>query len=205
MSKSSHHDGGNVKGGGRKTPDVSHVSNPDVDHEISDVRVGPIAKFVVGLFIFGVIVCILMLLLFNLFERRRQGEPDPPPLARTGDERFPPEPRLQAAPGFGVEVKPGQRVDLQLKEPQAEMKVVNQIWEKQLTTYGWVDQGAGTVRIPIEEAKKLMVRKQEEKAKTAPAVRSPEQPPPGGEQRGNRGEEMPASSSSGQMLEKRNQ
>ncbi len=206
MAESSHHSGGG-HGHTRRTPDVSHVTNPNVSHETSDVLVGPIAKFVVGLFIFGVVVCVLMMLLFNLFERRRQGEPDPPPLARTGDERLPPEPRLQAAPGFGVEVGPGQRVDLKLKEPQAEMKVVRQIWQEQLTTYGWADQNTGAVRIPIEEAKKLMVRKQGEKGGGAPPTGSPQQQQPAGAggAQSRQAEAVPADSSSGRTLEKGNQ
>ena len=206
MAESSHHGGGG-HGHARRTPDVSHVTNPDVSHETSDVLVGPIAKFVVGLFIFGLVVCVLMMLLFNLFERRRLGEPDPPPLARTGDERLPPEPRLQAAPGFGVEVGPGQRVDLKLKEPQAEMKVVRDIWQEQLTTYGWADQNTGAVRIPIEEAKKLMVRKQGEKGGGAPPAGSPQQQQPAGAggAQSKQAEAVPADSSSGRTLEKGNQ
>ena len=40
MAESSPHSGGG-HGHTRRTPDVSHVTNPDVSHETSDVRVGP--------------------------------------------------------------------------------------------------------------------------------------------------------------------
>ena len=34
-----------------ETPDTSYIKNVDVTHEVSDVYIGGIAKFVVGLFI----------------------------------------------------------------------------------------------------------------------------------------------------------
>ena len=177
-----------------ETPDVSHIQNPDVAHEHTDVRVGAIAWFVFGLFVFGVVVCVLMLVLFNIFDRREERAERPTsPLARTGDERLPPEPRLQAAPGFRAE---GQ--NLEKKEPQAEMKVVRQKWDEQLNTYDWIDQSAGTVRIPIEQAKKLMVKRAAEKARSAP----PQSPQQDGQK--TEGQALPAASSSGQVMEQRN-
>ena len=192
-----------------RTPDVSHISNPDVTHEESDVAVGPIAKFVFGLFVFGIVVGLLMALLFNFFERRAvESERPSSPLARQGEERLPPDPRLQAAPGFGVEVE-GKRADLSLKEPQAEYKVVRKIWETELTTYGWVDQSAGTVRMPINDAMALYLQRQQSRTPgQQPAGQAPPAGQPGGS--GNAAapasrEEMPSASSSGQQMEKKHQ
>ncbi|HEX5708846.1 MAG TPA: hypothetical protein VFX96_16220 [Pyrinomonadaceae bacterium] len=184
------------------TPDVSYIRNTDVAHEESDVAVGPIAKFVVALFIFGVVICIAMLLLFNFFERRaQQSERRPSPLARRGAETLPPEPRLQAAPGFGVEVPGGPRRDLQLKEPQAELNVVRENWETELRSYGWADQSAGTVRIPIERAKEMYLERQRAKTQGAQQQGTQgQQPAPP-----TRDEETPAASSSGRTTERRNQ
>jgi hypothetical protein len=187
------------------TPDVSFIKNPDVAHEVSDVSVGPIAKFVVGLFIFGVVVCVLMLLLFKFFEARAKSNELPAsPVARQGTDRLPPAPRLQGAPGFEVQERSDVLTEserkLELREPQAEMKSVRKIWDHDLGNYGLVEGAPGQpgrVRIPIEEAKKLMARREAEKAQGRPASE--------GEQNKAEGETIPSSSSSGRQPERRNQ
>ncbi|HEX8476085.1 MAG TPA: hypothetical protein VF666_18950 [Pyrinomonadaceae bacterium] len=194
------------------TPDVSYITNPDVAHEHTDVAVAPIAKFVVGLFIFGLIVLALVWGLFRYFDYREKAiEPQASPLARRGDERLPPEPRLQLAPGFGVRDENGKFVDLsitgappELKIPQAEYIETRKKWMQQLTTYGWADQGTGAVRIPIKDAKERFIQ-QQAAAQTNPAqTQSPQQTP---QQQGGQAnvETMPAASSSGQTTEKKNQ
>ncbi|MBA3322574.1 MAG: hypothetical protein H0T45_14165 [Pyrinomonadaceae bacterium] len=181
------------------TPDVSHITNPDVSHETTDVRVKPIAWFVFGLFVFGVIVCVSMFGLFRIFEARAKADERPAsPLARTGEERLPPEPRLQAAPGFGVTGEDGQRVDLSLKEPQSEYRVIRQQWEQELKNYGWADEGTGRVRVPIDEAKKMFLQRQSQQQPSQTGQQQGQQPPAGDEI-------MPSPSSSGQQGEKRNQ
>src|SRR6267142_6557402 len=118
---------------GRETPDVSHIQNIDVTHEASDVNIGGILKFVVGLTIFGIIVNVLMWGMFRFFNAEEATkEPKPGPMAMTKDERLPPEPRLQAAPGFGVKLVNGQWVTLEKREPQAEYRVLREQWERQL-------------------------------------------------------------------------
>lgn len=188
------------------TPDVSFIKNPDVAHEVSDVSVGPIAKFVVGLFIFGVVVCVLMLLLFKFFEARAVSNELPPsPVARQGAERLPPEPRLQGAPGFGVEERKDVLTDesernLELREPQAEMKSVRKIWDHDLNNYGLIEGAPGQpgrVRIPIAEAKKLYAQREAGKTQGRPASEQ--------EQNKAAGETIPSPSSSGRQPERRNQ
>lgn len=187
------------------TPDVSYIRNADVAHEESDVAVGPIAKFVVALFIFGVVICISMLLLFNFFERRaRDNERRASPLARRGAETLPPEPRLQAAPGFGVAMPNGERRDLQLREPQSEYIVVRENWERELKSYGWADESAGTVRVPIDEAMRMYLERRQQKAQSAqgqPGAQGAQQ----GTQPAPQNEQTPAASSSGRTTERRNQ
>src|SRR5215211_4977750 len=113
--------------GHRKKDDIHET--PDVSHESSDVNVGSIAKFVIGLFVLTVITFVLMNLLFKVLENRA-AKLDPPkrPMALTEQERLPPEPRLQAAPGFGVQESQDKRVNLQLREPQAEYNELRKIW-----------------------------------------------------------------------------
>jgi hypothetical protein len=180
------------------TPDVSFITNPDVEHEHTDVSVGPIAKFVVALFIFGVVVSVLMLVLFKFFDaREKTAEPPASPLARVGKERLPPEPRLQASRGFEAE-----GVNLELKEPQAEMKVVSEKWRRELTN-GWTDAATGARGIPIAEAKKIFLEREQQKAQgTGNTTNAPAgQPQSNGQTRA--GEQIP--SSSGQQTEVKNQ
>jgi len=125
--------GHSVHGHAKETPDVSHIKNIDVTHEASDVSVGGILKFVVALTIFGIIVHILMWGMFRFFNAQEQTkEPKQGPMAMTKEERLPPEPRLQAAPGFGVKLVNGQWVSLEKREPEAEYRVLREQWERQL-------------------------------------------------------------------------
>lgn len=137
-----------------ETPDASDIRNPDITHEVSDVNTRGILWFV--LFLAGLIVLALLLLrgMYSMFESwARTAEGEKPVMARSAEERLPPEPRLQAAPGYKAE---GQ--SLELKEPQAEWKVVREKWKQELEGYGIVDPNQQIGRIPIEEAIKTVAR-----------------------------------------------
>ena len=115
-----------------ETPDVSHIRNVEVEHEMSDVSVSGVATFVGVLTITTIVIALGMWMLFRYFDRQAAKERQPGPMALSQKERLPPEPRLQAAPGFEVTLENGQRVELKLREPQAEYRVLKQEWEKQL-------------------------------------------------------------------------
>lgn len=179
-----------------ETPDVSHIQNPDVSHEASDVNVGSIIKFVIGLFVLTVISFVLMKLLYNVLENRAaQADPPARPMAMSEKERLPPEPRLQGAPGFGVNLGEGkERINLQLREPQAEYNELRKIWD--LALAGKPDPRTGLVSMPIEEAMK--------KISEDGSLRS--RPPADGQQPiGVGGMDIPSYQSSGRMTEKRDQ
>jgi hypothetical protein len=167
-----------------------------VSHEASDVNVRSIIIFAGGLLAFGIIVHILMWLMFNYMEdRARKEEPPQRHMALTEKERVPPEPRLQAAPGFGLNLGEGkQRISLELREPQAEYNELSKIWKDELD--GKPDPRTGLVSMPIEEAKQkilsdggLKVRPQAE----------------GQQQIDVQGMDIPSYQSSGRMTEKRDQ
>lgn len=160
MAKLGHR--GNGHGHVTETPDVSHVRNPDVTHEMSDVNVPGILKFVVALVIMTVVVYILMYLLFGFFnaqEVRKEGEAPPGPMAMSEQERLPPEPRLQAASGFGVKLENGEWVNLEKREPQAEYRVLKEQWDR-LLKEGPKDQSGNPVGLPIEQAMQKVVEGQ---------------------------------------------
>jgi len=179
-----------------ETPDVSYIRNLDVSHEASDVDVGTIVKFVIGLFVLTVISFVLMHLLYNVLEKRAaRADPSPRPMAMTEKERLPPEPRLQAAPGFGIELGEGKgMINLQLREPQAEYQELQKIWNDVLG--GKADPRTGLAGMPIEEAKQKII--QDGSLKVRP-------PADGQSQFGPAGMDIPSYQSSGRMTEKRDQ
>ena len=73
-------------------------------------------------------------------------------MAMNDKERLPPEPRLQSAPGFGVDSENG-RVNMELVPPQAEYRELAKQWED-LWEHGQKDKQTGVVTlVPIDEAK----------------------------------------------------
>jgi hypothetical protein len=115
--------------------------HPEGHHEVSDVDIRPILAFAGGLIAVVVVVSLLVTLLFKLLDARKAREQTNQfPLAAGQQARLPPEPRLQTNP----------RQDL-LELRRQEQAV--------LTTYGWVDQKAGIVRMPITEAMRLTVQR----------------------------------------------
>ena len=134
-----------------ETPDVSHIRNVEVTHERSDVSVRGVLMFVVALTISAIVIHIGMWWLFDYFDRQQAREPGPGPMALTKQERLPPEPRLQSAPGFHLTLEDGQTRNLERAAPQAEYKVLRQQWEENLKT-GLKDQSGKVVGMPIDQA-----------------------------------------------------
>jgi len=113
----------------------------DVHHEESDVNLGPILGFGAGLSAVAVFVFFLVWVLFTYFSSRESMRVPPQyPMAAAQGNRLPPEPRLQTNPRQDLS-------DLHAGEEQI------------LGSYGWVDKNAGVVRIPIEEAMKIVVQR----------------------------------------------
>jgi hypothetical protein len=162
-----------MKGNGHKTetPDVSHIRNVEVTHEASDINVRAVLVFVAVLTVTTVAVSIGMWLLFRFFnDQEARQEPKRGPMAVTTKEgRLPPEPRLQAAPGFGEKL-PGQAADanLQLKPPQAEYWVLKKYWDQALNGE-LKDQAGATVGVPIKDAMQQVVSGQGLPVRAQPA------------------------------------
>ena len=132
------------------TGDPMH--NPDVAHEHSDVNVRTILMYGVGLLVVGVIVHILMWVLFAVFERQAAAnDAQTSPLAAPAAAM---PPTTTASPYFGTAAGP----QLLTNEP-AVLQKQRATELEQLHGYGWVDQTAGVARIPIDEAKKLLVQR----------------------------------------------
>jgi hypothetical protein len=109
-------------------------------YETRDVKIRPLVVFIAGLTIVGIFTYLVVFVMFRLFsgEAARQDAQVAPsttsrPAPAPGEERLPPEPRIQANPG-------------------ADMQRLREQEEAILTTYGWVDRSAGVARIPIDVA-----------------------------------------------------
>ena len=205
MTRNGHQ--GNGHGHVTETPDVSHIKNIDVTHEASDVNVGGIMKFVIGLTVFAIVVQVLMWGMFRFLNSQEEGkEPAPGPMALTEQERRPPDPKLQSAPGFGVKLETGKWLSLENREPQAEYRVLLGQWQNQLNCswektsdvhFPGVDrQISHEPCMPIDQAmqkvlegKGLPSRPQAETNQGGPAE--------------DFGIDMPTASSSGRITEKR--
>ena len=113
----------------------------EAGHETSDVSIGAIVKFGIGLAVAALAIHVAMWGLFRVLDARQSKRDRPiPPLAAAGLRRTPPEPRLETDA-----LSPRRRMLVQERAV--------------LTTYGWVDRGAGVVRVPIERAMDLLVER----------------------------------------------
>lgn len=136
-----------------KNQSAETINDLNRPYERNDIGLKGIVWFGVGLFLLIVITFGLMWALLNvLYDYDRENAGPVNPLMMSERERLPPEPRLQGAPGFGVDAKTG-RVNLELLEPQAEYRELRKQWEA-VWKYGQKDEKTGTViTLPIEEAK----------------------------------------------------
>ena len=126
-----------------------------VQHEESDVNIRGIFMFAAGLFVVAVIVHLGVWGVFRYFDAReaRASEVREFPLARD-TEIPPPEPRLQ-------------------ETPREDLRTLREREQERLDSYGWVDQGAGVVHIPIAEAMKITLQRglpSRAESATAPVV-----------------------------------
>lgn len=165
--KSKHN--GNGHGHVTETPDVSHIRNLDVTHETSDVYVRGIVNFLLGLTAMTVIVYLLMWGMFRILYAQEEARDDSPsPMAMNSQERLPPEPRLQAAPGFAEDLakqeKKAEGLPIDHEETGSprdalfEIKVLREHW-KMVLEDGEKDPSGKVIVRPIEEAKKELLSK----------------------------------------------
>ena len=134
-------------------------------YEENEVGLKGIFSFAIGLFLLIVITFGLMAAFMKVlkdYSKENQGPENP--MAMSDRERLPPEPRLQLAPGFGVEAEKG-RVNMELQAPSAEYNELKKQWAG-IWEHGRKDEKTGMVTImPIEEAKEKFLA-QNAKAKS---------------------------------------
>lgn len=123
-----------------------------IKHEPDGTQVSAIYKFILILAVVGVVVSLGMWGTFRFFNTRQiQADPQLSRLAEK--DQLPPEPRLQVT-------------------PIQDMSEILSIEEHVLNSYAWVDKNQGTVRIPIEQAMKILV--QQNRLSTRPQTQTTE-------------------------------
>jgi hypothetical protein len=128
--------------------------NPETHHEESDVPIKPLFWAVAIFIAFAIVTHLALAAMFQGLAKNERKRMDPPAtqVARPADADVPRnQPLLQPFPLKAQ--APNQNTPV---TDLAEMRAREQ---QALHTYGWVDQQKGVVRIPIEEAKKLVVQR----------------------------------------------
>jgi len=131
----------------------------DRTYETNLIGLRGIIYFGVGLFVLVVVTFGLMFFLQNVMEDQAvESKDNKNPMMMNDTERLPPEPRLQGAPGFGVESDQGVRLNMELRAPQSEYWELERQWEKQWAN-GQKDPKTGTViTLPLEQAKEKLLQ-----------------------------------------------
>jgi hypothetical protein len=146
-------------------------------YETRDVRIRPLVVFIAGLTIVGIFTYLVVFVMFRLFSgqaARQDAQVAPSTASRPapahGEDRLPPEPRIQANPG-------------------ADMQRLREQEDAILTTYGWVDRSAGVARVPIDVAMRQVLEeglpvRQPDGAAPAASPLPPANAQPGGMKKG---------------------
>jgi hypothetical protein len=125
---------------------------PNVGHEQDDVDIKALISFTVGMFVVIAVVSVLMWGLMKVFQNQAaKNDPPQSPLARPAVEM---PASTVGDPVFGR----GEGVQLLTSEPTV-LRQVRESEAEALNTYGWVDEKTGVARIPISEAKKLLLER----------------------------------------------
>jgi hypothetical protein len=140
--------------------DIKHVNSAGHgDYERRDIGVAGVIYFLLGLAVAGVFVYFIANGIFDYLNKRFEAE------------QAPVSPLVTNAPADTRRIPPqyGNDYEKYLKEgfpaPQLEVNERTELngerlrEEDTLSTYGWVDQKAGTVRIPIDRAMDLLAQR----------------------------------------------
>ena len=118
----------------------AEMHNDDVAHEHSDVSIQSVLAFGAGMVVIVIVAAVLMYIMYRVLEgQAERRDPQMSPVALPADQE-PPAPRL-------------------LKDEPGNLRKFRAEEMKKLESYGWVDERGGVVRLPIEEAKKLIFQR----------------------------------------------
>jgi hypothetical protein len=134
--------------------DPAELHNEDVAHEHSDINISKLVAFAIGLAAITAAVAALMWGLFWFLEKdakARDVAAAPSPLSAPAAQM---PPKLAGSPVFSP--TPGPRL---LTNEYAVLDQQRRNEEQRLTGYGWTDESAGVARMPVSEAKRLILER----------------------------------------------
>ena len=135
----------------------SPEENPAVSYERSDLDTFAVTKFGIGLAIGTVAAVFMMWGLFQFLKHRAEEASQglPHSIIEMRRELAPPEPRLQSMGNpHSADVSQGD-----LRSPRVELGKFREEEAMQLASYAWLDPNKGIVRVPVEVAKELVLKK----------------------------------------------
>lgn len=144
--------------------ETKNTNSPHGDYERRDIGIGGVLYFLAGLAACGVIIYFIVNGIFFFLNKRYEAEQPPvSPLVTspTYDTRhLPPEYKTdsESADYEKYLEKNFPQPQLETNE-RTELNKIRLREEDTLSTYGWVDEKAGTVRIPIDRAMDLLVQR----------------------------------------------
>ena len=109
-------------------------------YEVRDVNIRNVVWLGVGLAVVVVVVFVLIGLLYSFLNASQAAQSAPPPPLLEEAQGLPPAPRLQRSSALDMQ---------QMRTSEDDI----------LNSYGWVDQEAGVIHIPIEQAIDLTLEK----------------------------------------------
>lgn len=144
--------------------ETKNANPPHGDYERRDIGVGGVLYFLAGLAACGVIIYFIVNGVFSYLNKRYEAEQQPvSPLVTnpTYDTRhLPPQYKTDSESPDYEKYLHGRFPQPQLElDERTELNKVRLREENTLSTYGWVDQKTGVVRIPIDRAMDLLVQR----------------------------------------------
>ncbi|HTW57814.1 MAG TPA: hypothetical protein VMD99_06785 [Terriglobales bacterium] len=137
------------------TDEPNHATNGHGDYERRDIGIAGVLYFLIGLAVFMLLAHLVVTSLFHYLDQRSKAE------------QTPVSPMVTNAPVDTRHLPTDYRDYLKQNFPSPQLEVdertqLNGIitaQEEQLSTYGYIDKQAGTVRIPIERAMELIAQR----------------------------------------------
>lgn len=131
---------------------AQEMHNESVAHEHADIDVSALLKAAAALAVVTAGVFVLMAGLFRVFDRQaRENDPPVSPLAAEATQM---PGQITGPVPFGSAPRPQL-----LTNEYAVLEQQRALEDQQLSGYGWVNEQAGVARMPIGEAKKLLVER----------------------------------------------
>lgn len=125
----------------------SHQSDPQSKHDADEVNVRPVYQFLLWLGLFVVATYFLVWGIFKWNDARiKQVNEAVNHIAKSKTEQLPPEPRLQLAPGHAI-------------HPLDEGMNYRDSVARALESFGFINRDSGLVKIPIDLAKEILLKR----------------------------------------------